>query len=1315
MRKWWLTLSFLLTPTIVSGQASYTVVTIPYKADNLNFFTGNGSTLFNVTLTGNVNTSGLNGGSLGMEVIFNICQDNIGGRTFNWPPNVVSPPTINLPANACTTTRFVNIGNFTWTNTGVATGIATAFPGGSPIQTQVNNGGVFGGTPCENFNNLSTGPENVDCDWHAKGPNPWIDITRFGARTCNVNATPCAVGLTANITSGTNTATISSASTFIKGDGVVIYGAGTATTLMVPTGLAVTNVLSQMGTGTGLTTASAAGSTTKCYKIIARTTGGGYTAASAETCTATGQPTLGAVTINLTSCSRATSTVTCTTSSAHPIVIGGQANQPEIYVGGSISDSSFRGWRTANASDSTHFSYNDTATNTGNGASTSSTGGTVTVYVANHLSWTAVTGAWLYYIYGGASGAETLIGVSRPQNGAIGVTDTTFDDFGPGLMSNISFPPWIPTTPPNVGANDNLSTTITSGAGTTTLTLFNNAGATVSGATIRLDTTPALIAAATASSVGPLGGAPIYVPYDPSLNRFQISSYCDLRPFGALSVIYSGTIHALETVAVKGSGLRWMGDRNTAMTVPGGGGANAWGAYPKFWVREAIPGLYADSAGGHSVEGVSFQSVVSNGVLLMLVEGGFNVNYKDVQWTTGTTSSDLIGFGLYLRGTAGQSAAGIIMDKVSFSTGLSADGASHATPFYCSSCGDTRIRESYITQSGIIFNGNAAGANLVIEDSHYNGGFTPLVSESGTVVTIGEPGKPVIMDTVGHPCVTAYFSTFPVYNNGCTPSGYIFQAPSVTGIVPFVGGNDNNLSVFNDSLFGPNTAGGQDGPSSTNRVMLNVTGPGGISVGYNKDSIFVQSPPPAAPTCSISAGGTVPVGTWTFKTVPLWWNNGQGNPSLASAGCTTSPGNQTITINWTIPPGFPQGMGVYTSNGGGYAQCAQCSASFPVTTTSVVWSTPTLGTLLSSFPLGGATSLLPDIQGISTPTLRLTGSVLTGLAPGGVVATGYQNSAYDNFNRANGAIGSNWTVSAGAFNVSSNTVVGAAGGPNVASWTATAAFFSDQFSQATVVTNGGGGVAVRASLTAATGYVYWVDGGNREIGRYVAGVFTSLNTVAGAFTTGDVIRLEIVGSSLTAFRNGAVDLTVSNATITSGQPGLIGIGATAAFDNWSGGNLHPIAQLDTEQDWTQPQHFTQPVTIGPTNPVAGALTSGALYTQTVVTNGGVPTCAATGTGTGATCGTLQTNSDDESGAFTISTGTTPAATGTFTLTFNNSTGGFKYCIFGPANTGLANWNARASFIVTAVGGSNNQAAWDNNAVNLTGSTTYVVQYVCGRH
>ena len=39
-------------------------------------------------------------------------------------------------------------------------------------------------------------------------------------------------------------------------------------------------------------------------------------------------------------------------------------------------------------------------------------------------------------------------------------------------------------------------------------------------------------------------------------------------------------------------------------------------------------------------------------------------------------------------------------------------------------------------------------------------------------------------------------------------------------------------------------------------------------------------------------------------------------------------------------------------------------------------------------------------------------------------------------------------------------------------------------------------------------------------------------------------------------------------------------GSVATEKNWSGGNLHPLGQLDVEQDWTKTQHFTQGVAFG---------------------------------------------------------------------------------------------------------------------------------------
>src|SRR5579883_2486246 len=140
----------------------------------------------------------------------------------------------------------------------------SAAASGASSQTQVNNNGVLGGTPCQTFASLATGPIQNNCDEHFKGPNPYIDLSNYGARSGNPNIAPYALGVTASITSGQSVATLNSASSFVNGDWFVLYGAGSASGLATPSAPTVTNVLSRGGTRTGFVAPSASGSTTTC-------------------------------------------------------------------------------------------------------------------------------------------------------------------------------------------------------------------------------------------------------------------------------------------------------------------------------------------------------------------------------------------------------------------------------------------------------------------------------------------------------------------------------------------------------------------------------------------------------------------------------------------------------------------------------------------------------------------------------------------------------------------------------------------------------------------------------------------------------------------------------------------------------------------------------------------------------------------------------------------------------------------------------------------------------------------------------------------
>jgi hypothetical protein len=130
-------------------------------------------------------------------------------------------------------------------------------------------------------------------------------------------------------------------------------------------------------------------------------------------------------------------------------------------------------------------------------------------------------------------------------------------------------------------------------------------------------------------------------------------------------------------------------------------------------------------------------------------------------------------------------------------------------------------------------------------------------------------------------------------------------------------------------------------------------------------------------------------------------------------------------------------------------------------------------------------------------------------------------------------------------------------------------FANDQYSQITVDVIGGVsdaiGLMVRLSGTGATtcGYGYYAMNGTQRLFRIDNGVKTNLGSTGTAvLNVSDVLRLEIIGTTLTAYRNGAVDTGVGTkgvATVTeyiSGKAGLSGYNASSTKgDLWLGGDL----------------------------------------------------------------------------------------------------------------------------------------------------------------
>lgn len=128
-------------------------------------------------------------------------------------------------------------------------------------------------------------------------------------------------------------------------------------------------------------------------------------------------------------------------------------------------------------------------------------------------------------------------------------------------------------------------------------------------------------------------------------------------------------------------------------------------------------------------------------------------------------------------------------------------------------------------------------------------------------------------------------------------------------------------------------------------------------------------------------------------------------------------------------------------------------------------------------------------------------------------------------------------------------------------------FTADQYSQARIA----GGlvnnkqlvqVIVRASGTGDTNYSdysFYTDGlgGNwhTEVDKVIRGAWISLKSFPVTFTTGDVMKISVVGTTITCYKNGVALGTVTDASLSSGSPGVGVYGNTVTVDDWEGGSL----------------------------------------------------------------------------------------------------------------------------------------------------------------
>ena len=766
---------------------------------------------------------------------------------------------------------------------------ANSFPGvptGSctPVQTAVNTltgdfyscvGGAWlkvgpGAAGTLSSPIVTPNPLGFNVDPHFKGPNPWVDVTTYGARSANPNVTPQVPGIKATMSGGSATAILSSASTFQNGDSVAIQAAGVSCTLATPTGVTVTPSVATGPTGTNLVAASPAGSTTRSYKVVARAANQCLSAASATATTTTGQ-TLGANTLGTISCTRANDVMTCTTPSPHTMVArSGSIAGTWLFQSG-FTDPSFTGWwEVVTVPDNTHYMLGPgLAQDTRLGYAASATGGTVWWHNCDRIAWSVVTGAYEYAVYD-VTGAPKLIGISKPQN----VNFSNGTDLGYLILDNYGSPmmdgsghklPWFwPATPPSVSVPATLMAKIVSGAGTTTLTLSNAATTAVSGTTILFDNALNILTAANAAIASAL---PLLLPS--GFSQFITNTYLALP--NNLTIIQQGPIIANDTIQAS------LGKWNGWILPP----SSITGTSFNFVAGTPITGtgrplLYDPNMnGGSNWTGLAIQPYPGGWGLIQ--DNGFDTVITNTNFFTNPTAdNDYMGIGLEFRGATNGSDA--IINTALFSAASPQVNGSTSTPYlFLNQYGQIRMDNIEFNRRGIAMRApTSATISGEIHYAHAQGEVTPFITAMQTIAG-GNSGNLILSyletDTSMMPL---YAGSGPLLNVALIPTLIEGQSSDTAGVPPQTSGQKaatSNLILSN------------------NTIGVNGTG----EIGF-------LMPTPAAPTVAISGGSGPAANTYTYSIIAYDGFGGNTFAGAASAPITVN-GSQGVLVSWTLLSG----------------------------------------------------------------------------------------------------------------------------------------------------------------------------------------------------------------------------------------------------------------------------------------------------------------------------------------------------------------------------------------------------------------------------
>jgi len=820
-----------------------------------------------------------------------------------------------------------------------------------------------------NVTNTFTASQNFDNDVHTKGPNPALDIMRYGGYVANTSSLQTA---TCTINAASTALSCVSNPDFANGHGVVIPGAG-----QLP--LTRNASFPAAPTGTVTTVGVTNGSTTYNYKYVLEDYFGGLTAAGTQFSTTTGAATLGVNTVGLSGVVRSsgidtfTCTANCNVGINSQIQISGAVNGAVSSVNGTV------------IVNSTPTATTFTVLANGLADYTESFAGTMSVQACNQLfpsgtlsQESVILRTWIYR--GG-----TLVGVAPGQ-------DPFFVDCGQGVTA----PSYVPTSAPGAAQAGYLSTTISSGGGTTSMTLANAASTTATSVTVQHDNAPALKAAYSAALAS--HGGVVLIPVIPanSLLTFPFNSMID---FGRISNPTNSTVKLMIAGAtlsqpwalpgffeIEGIPQGSTSFQYTPLGVIGGT------AQPLILGNFFSSGIkiskikFAGSAtgsssivldqrvGGGGEVGLIFEDdgFSANNASAVVIKGGFDFWFiHNICSVAGTESAqwyahpcvELTSASTYLSSSSTQVPGRIYMNNMNFQGGTSVQADNIPAG---SQSGTFTSGGLAISMTGTLHESNA-GPPLRV--AYLNGAFGYGVSMTDVVIADQANGlHQPLLELTG----TTNFSEINI-----TDSKGIGPDPSILG-----GGTAAKPVCINDVL-----SQGCGQTPNYNINGLNSSLDGGVIGAVNGGSIGYFMVTPAAPaSCVVSAGGSVPVTTGLQYFIvaadrnPISFTPFTGMTLLGPA-CTvnTTSGNQTVTVTRpALPPGA-SGWLVWRGTSGGTSEAqmpASCVIPIPASTTIYV---DTFGFSCGSSPPPTNTAFTAGINsgGLSTGAVTINGEAVT--------------------------------------------------------------------------------------------------------------------------------------------------------------------------------------------------------------------------------------------------------------------------------------------------------------------------------------------------